>query len=67
MKTYAKTMTAARRKYLLELVRKSGTMTEAARVAGVNRTHLYAMLREVGWKSKRQRTGRHGRWQEFGL
>ena len=44
-----------------------GSRVDAARAAGINRTHIWRVLRRSGAATIRPQVRRPGRWAEFGL
>jgi DNA-binding phage protein len=48
MQSYHAAMCEARNKYLRRLLERMQSVTRAAEVAGLNRTHFYRVLRQAG-------------------
>ena len=44
-----------------------GSRVDAARAAGINRTHIWKLMRKLGVGTIRPQVRRQGRWAEFGL
>ena len=44
-----------------------GSRIDAARAAGINRTHIWKLMRKLSVGTIRPQVRRPGRWAEFGL
>ena len=67
MKTYREAMREAACAYLGELLKLHGdNMARAARVAGLNRTHLYNLLRKYEMGTLRKNNSGNAAWQALG-
>lgn len=53
------------RQYLCSVIEQSGgNISQAARIAGLNRTYLYELLRRYGIETKAQPQRHRGNWNE---
>jgi DNA-binding NtrC family response regulator len=58
--TYQQYMTAQARTYVCDILAQTqGNMAAAARIAGVNRTHLFKIIRTLGLKAEDYRPLRY--------
>lgn len=62
MKTFAETLREAGRTYLIELLATHPNRSEAARVAGLSRSHLYRAAKDHGVTVEPSAKLHQGKW-----